>query len=73
VADNPHVRASHEGLQVSERESWQSRDRLKVRASALDEEQLKGTPKYAGDSWDWEDRERGRKAYEYYGMPYLEY
>jgi hypothetical protein len=39
----------------------------------ITEEQLTGAPKYAGDSWDWEDRERGRKVYEYYGMPYLEY
>ena len=39
----------------------------------ITEEQLTGAPKYAGDSWDWEDRERGRKVYEYYGMPYLDY
>ena len=39
----------------------------------ITEQQLQGAPKYAGDSWDWEDRERGRKVYEYYGMPYLEY
>jgi sporulation protein YlmC with PRC-barrel domain len=39
----------------------------------ITEEQLKSAPKYTGESWDWEDRERGRKVYEYYGMPYLEY
>ena len=39
----------------------------------ITEQQLQGAPKYAGNSWDWEDRERGRKVYEYYGMPYLEY
>jgi hypothetical protein len=37
------------------------------------EEQLKGAPKYAGDRWDWNDRERGRKVYEYYGLPFIEY
>jgi PRC-barrel domain len=39
----------------------------------ITQEQLQGAPSYAGDNWDWEDRERGRKVYEYYGMPYLEY
>jgi PRC-barrel domain len=39
----------------------------------ITEGQLKGAPKYAGDNWDWEDRERGRKVDEYYGMPYIEY
>ena len=39
----------------------------------ITEQQLQGAPKYAGDSWDWEDRERGRKVYEYYGMPWREY
>jgi hypothetical protein len=39
----------------------------------LTQEQLQGAPSYAGDNWDWEDRERGRKVYEYYGMPYLDY
>jgi hypothetical protein len=39
----------------------------------ITEQQLQGAPKYAGDSWDWEDRERGRKVYEYYGVPYLDY
>ena len=37
------------------------------------EAQLKGAPKYAGESWDWEDRARGRKVYEYYGVPYVDY
>jgi hypothetical protein len=30
-----------------------------------------GAPKYEGDSWDWEDRERGRKVYDYYGAPWI--
>ena len=37
------------------------------------EEQLRGAPKYAGDQWDWDDRERGRRVSEYYGVPYLDY
>ena len=36
-------------------------------------EQLKGAPKYTGESWDWDDRARGRKVYDYYGAPYIEY
>jgi hypothetical protein len=39
----------------------------------ITEERLKKAPKYTGDSWDWEDRERGRKVYEYYGTPWREY
>ena len=39
----------------------------------ITEEQLTGAPKYAGDSWDWEDRERGRKVYDYYGASWREY
>jgi hypothetical protein len=39
----------------------------------ITEQQLKGAPKYAGNSWDWDDRERGRKVYEYYGTPWTEY
>ena len=23
-----------------------------------------------GDDWDWDDRERGRKVYDYYGTPW---
>jgi hypothetical protein len=36
------------------------------------EQQLKGAPHYGrSDSWDWNDRERGRKVYDYYGVaPY---
>jgi len=30
-------------------------------------EQLEGAPKYSGEDWDWEDRDRGRQVYEYYG------
>jgi hypothetical protein len=39
----------------------------------ITEQQLKGAPKYAGNNWDWEDRARGRKVYEYYGTPWREY
>ena len=39
----------------------------------ITEEQLKGAPKYAGNSWDWDDRERGRKVYDYYGASWREY
>jgi hypothetical protein len=39
----------------------------------ITEEQLRAAPKYAGDSWDWEDRERGRKVYDYYGASWREY
>jgi hypothetical protein len=39
----------------------------------LSAQQLQGAPKYAGTNWDWDDRERGRKVYEYYGMPWREY
>jgi sporulation protein YlmC with PRC-barrel domain len=39
----------------------------------ITEEQLKNAPKYTSDSWDWEDRERGRKVYEYYGASWREY
>jgi sporulation protein YlmC with PRC-barrel domain len=36
------------------------------------EEQLKGAPRYAAaDGWDWQDYERGRVVYNYYGLvPY---
>ena len=39
----------------------------------ITEQQLQGAPKYTGNSWDWEDRERGREVYDYYGTPYFEY
>jgi len=39
----------------------------------ITEEQLRGAPKYTGNSWDWDDRERGRKVYDYYGTPWREY
>jgi hypothetical protein len=39
----------------------------------ITEQQLRGAPKYAGSNWDWEDRARGRKVYEYYGTPWREY
>jgi hypothetical protein len=39
----------------------------------ITEQQLQGAPKYAGDSWDWDDRERGRRVYDYYGAPWNEY
>jgi PRC-barrel domain len=38
----------------------------------ISEEQLKGAPKFREDEeWDWSDRERGRRIYDYYGAtPY---
>lgn len=33
------------------------------------EEQLKGAPKYSRhENWDWSDRARGQKVYDYYGV-----
>src|SRR3982074_1129237 len=35
----------------------------------ISEEQLKGAPKYSQhESWDWSDRARGQKVYDYYGV-----
>ena len=39
----------------------------------ITEQQLKGAPKYTGSSWDWEDRARGRKVYDYYGATWRDY
>jgi hypothetical protein len=39
----------------------------------ITEAQLQGAPKYSGEQWDWEDRERGRQVYEYYGTPWAEF
>jgi PRC-barrel domain len=38
----------------------------------ITEQQLKGAPKYGKhESWDWSDRARGQKVYDYYGVtPY---
>jgi PRC-barrel domain protein len=38
----------------------------------IGEQQLKGAPKYAkNEAWDWGDRARGQKVYDYYGVtPY---
>jgi PRC-barrel domain protein len=34
-------------------------------------EKLKGAPKYSkSQTWDWEDRTRGRQVYDYYDMPW---
>jgi hypothetical protein len=37
----------------------------------ISEQQLEGAPKYEGDEWDWQDPERGRKVYDYYGQPWI--
>lgn len=37
----------------------------------LTEAQLEGAPKYSGDSWDWEDRNRARQVSDYYGSPWM--
>jgi hypothetical protein len=39
----------------------------------ITEAQLKKAPKYSGESWDWEDRTRGRKVYDYYGATWRDY
>jgi hypothetical protein len=39
--------------------------------TGITEQQLKGAPKYSGDDWDWQDSERGRRVYEYYGQPWV--
>jgi hypothetical protein len=41
--------------------------------TTITEQQLQGAPKYTGNSWDWEDRIRGRQVYDYYGTPWREY
>jgi hypothetical protein len=35
--------------------------------------QLKGAPKYQGDTWDWEDYERRRNVRDYYNTPFMEH
>ena len=40
---------------------------------AITEAQLKNAPKYTGESWDWNDRARGRKVYNYYGATWREH
>ena len=37
------------------------------------EDQLRDAPRYTGDEWDWDDRERGRQVYDYYGARWFEY
>ncbi|HEX5471595.1 MAG TPA: PRC-barrel domain-containing protein [Lacipirellulaceae bacterium] len=39
----------------------------------ISREQLEGAPKYSGDSWDWDDRDRGRQVYDYYGSTWVGY
>jgi hypothetical protein len=39
----------------------------------ITEAQLKNAPKYSGESWNWEDRARGRKVYDYYGATWRDY
>ena len=35
-------------------------------------EKLKGAPKYSNSqTWDWEDRTRGRQVYDYYDAPWM--
>ena len=36
------------------------------------EDQLKNAPKYSNENdWDWSDRNRGRKVYDYYGAAWI--
>lgn len=38
----------------------------------ISEDQLKGAPKYRSDeSWNWDDRARGRSIDDFYQVPYL--
>ena len=39
----------------------------------ITEQQLKGAPKYQGNSWDWEDYERRRNVRDYYNTPWMEH
>jgi hypothetical protein len=39
----------------------------------LTKDRLEGAPKYNGDSWDWEDRDRARQVSDYYGSPWMGY
>jgi hypothetical protein len=40
----------------------------------ISKEQLEKAPKFSNEGdWDWEDRERGRKVYEYYDAPWTGY
>ena len=39
----------------------------------ITEQQLKGAPKYQGDSWNWEDYERRRNVSDYYNTPWIEH
>ena len=41
--------------------------------TTITEQQLKGAPKYQGDSWNWEDYERRRNVYDYYNTPWIEH
>ena len=42
--------------------------------TAITEEQLQRAPKYAEtESWDWEDRARGKAVYDYYSTPWVPY
>ena len=38
--------------------------------TTITEDKLRGAPRYTGDDWDWDDRERGRKVYDYYDTPW---
>lgn len=38
----------------------------------ITEREIKGAPKYANETeWDWEDQQRGRSVYDYYGAPWI--
>jgi hypothetical protein len=39
----------------------------------ITEAQFRGAPKYQGDTWDWDDRARGRQVYDYYGARWRDY
>ncbi len=35
----------------------------------ISEEQIKGAPKYAEDTWDWASQDAARRLHDYYGVP----
>ena len=39
----------------------------------ISKQQLESAPKYSGESWDWENRDMGRRVYDYYGAPWAGY
>jgi hypothetical protein len=53
---------------------WSTLDydtRLEGYRTNISKQQLEGAPKYASESeWDWSDKTRGRRVYDYYNTPW---